>query len=47
MLKHEIDSTNLDTRKVNLTIEKEDELLNRKMNEEKRIVKLVGDDIKD
>jgi hypothetical protein len=37
----------LDTKRVNLTIEKEDELLNKKQAEEKRVVKLVCDDIKD
>ena len=30
-----------------MVVEKEDELINKKGIEEKRIVKLVGDDIKD
>jgi len=47
MLRHEIESTNLDTRRVTLTVEKEDSLLSRKMTEEKRVVALVGEDIKD
>jgi len=47
LLKQEVEVTNLDTKRVNLTIEKEDELINNKVNEEKRIVKMVGDDVKD
>lgn len=47
MIRQEIDANNLDTKRVNITIEKEDELLNRKAAEEKRVVKVVCDDIKD
>jgi hypothetical protein len=47
LIRQEIDTNNLDTKRVNLTIEKEDELLNKKQAEEKRVVKLVCDDIKD
>ena len=47
LLRHEIEQTGLDNKKINLTVEKEDELLNKKAAEEKRIVKLVGEDIKD
>lgn len=47
LLRHEIDQTNIDTKRINITIEKEDELLNKKQAEEKRVVKLVCDDIKE
>lgn len=43
----EIDSTNVDTKRINILSEKEDELLNRKVNEEKRVVKIVTEDVKD
>jgi hypothetical protein len=47
LIRSEIESTNLDTKRVNLTVEKEEELMNRKAAEEKRVVKLVGDDVKE
>lgn len=46
-LRYEIESTSVDTKRIQLIVEKEDELMNKKANEEKRVVKLVGDDIKD
>ena len=46
-LKYEIESTTVDTKRIQLIVEKEDELLNKKGAEEKRVVKLVCDDIKD
>jgi len=46
-LKHEIEGTNVDNKKIQLIVEKEDELLNKKASEEKRVSKLVGDDIRD
>lgn len=47
LLKHEIESTNVDNRRVQIIAEKEDEIIAKKIQEEKRIVKLVADDIKD
>ena len=47
LLKSEIDNTSVDNKRITLIVEKEDELINKKANEEKRVVKLVGDDIKD
>lgn len=46
-MKHEIEFTNVDNKRIQIIVEKEDELLNKKGGEEKRVVKLVGDDIKD
>lgn len=37
----------MDTKRVMLVVEKEEELLNKKGLEEKRVVKFVGDDIKE
>jgi hypothetical protein len=37
--------TTIDTKRIQTIAEKEDELLSKKAIEEKRIVKLVGDDI--
>jgi hypothetical protein len=42
-----VDITNNDTKRINVTSEKEEELMGKKLNEEKKIVKLVFDDIKD
>lgn len=47
LLKHEIESTNVDNKRVQIISEKEDEIVTKKGAEEKRIVKLVGDDVKD
>ena len=46
-LKYEIESTNVDTKKVQIMAEKEDELLARKAVEDKRLVKLAADDLRD
>jgi len=46
-LKHEIEGTNVDNKKIQLIVEKEDELLSKKASEEQRVSKLVGDDIRD
>jgi hypothetical protein len=47
LLKHEIESTNVDNKRIQIISEKEDEIVAKKSAEEKRVVKLVGDDIKD
>jgi len=47
LLKHEIESTNIDNKRIQIISEKEDEIVAKKSAEEKRVVKLVGDDIKD
>lgn len=47
LLRHELESTQVDTKRVQLIVEKEDELLTKKGLEEKRVVKFVSDDIKD
>lgn len=47
MIKNEIDFNNNDTKRINMIVETEEDLQTRKMAEEKRIVKLVGDDIKE
>ena len=46
-LRHEVEQTNIDSKRIQITVEKEDELLTRKQTEEKRVVKAVCDDIKD
>ena len=46
-LRFEIESTAVDTKRVQLIVEKEDELVTKKSTEEKRVVKLVCDDIRD
>ncbi len=46
-LKHEIEQTSVDNKRVQLLTEKEDELLQKKSGEEKRVVKLVQEDLKE
>jgi siroheme synthase len=46
-LKHEIEQTAVDNKRVQLLNDKEEELLQKKAGEEKRVVRLVYEDIKD
>ena len=46
-MRQELEGTSVDTKRVMLVVEKEEELLNKKGLEEKRVVKFVGDDIKE
>lgn len=47
LLRLEIEQTQMDTKRVQVVAEKEDDLATKKQMEEKRIVKLVNDDVKD
>lgn len=47
LLRLEIEQTQVDNKRIQMLVDKEDELLNKKAVEEKRVVKLVHDDIKD
>ena len=46
-LKNEIEQTAVDNKRVQLLNDKEEELLQKKAGEEKRVVRLVYEDIKD
>lgn len=46
-LRLEIEETTTDSKRIQIVTEKEDELVMNKQGEEKRIVKLVNDDLKE
>ena len=47
LLRLEIEQTQMDTKRVQIVAEKEDDLAAKKQLEEKRIIKLVNEDVKD